>query len=225
MSMVNLAEQQRLFSLIGKSCSRRIEVLAIGGSAMLFYNFSKTETKDMDIVCLSEKDRKYLLDVLYKIYFRKDIEPKQAGAPYRLILEERYILDIFAGSIFHIKISESILGRIKEKVDFGNLTISVIAPEDIILTKCVTERKGDREDAMGIINEYNVKWDLVIQEAQWQTEKGDKTFTVYLFDFLEDLWEMGAKVPKEVIRKVRKLSQEEMLKVLKSGRGNLRIKE
>ena len=224
MSMVNLAEQQRLFSLVGKSCGRKIEALAIGGSAMLFYNFSKTETKDMDIVCLSGKDREYLLGILYKIKFRKDIEPKNEGAPYRLILEERYILDIFAERIFHIKISDAILGRVREKVEFGNLTISVIAPEDIILTKCVTDRKGDRDDVMGIIRQYNVRWDTVIQEAQWQTENGDKTFSVYLFDFLEDLWEMKAGVPKDVIRKVRKISEEEMLKVLK-GRGNLRTKE
>lgn len=223
--MISIEEQKKLFSLIGKNCGRKIEALAIGGSAMLFYNFSKEETKDVDIVCLSEEDRKYLLDVLYKIKFRKDIEPKQAGAPYRLILEERYILDVFAGAIFHIKISESILGRIREKVRFGNLTISAIAPEDIILTKCVTERKGDREDAMGIIKEYNVKWDLVIQEAQWQTEHGDKTFSVHLFDFLEDLWDMGAKVPKDVIRKVRNISEEEMLKVLKGGKGNVASRE
>ena len=73
---------------------------------------------------------------------------------------------------------------------------------------------------MGIIKESNVKWDVILQESKWQTENGDKAFTVYLFDFLEDLAEMGAKVPKEVIRKVRKLSEEEMLKVLKSGKGN-----
>jgi hypothetical protein len=190
---------------------------------MLFYNFSKEQTKDVDIVCLSEEDRKYLIGVLGKMGFQENITPKEVGAPYRFVSKD-YVIDVFAGSIFHIKISESILGRIKEKVEFGNLTISVIAPEDIILTKCVTDRKGDREDAVGIIKEYNVKWDLVIQEAQWQTEKGDKAFTVYLFDFLEDLAEMGAKVPKEVIRKVRKLSEEEMLKVLKGGNGNARPK-
>jgi hypothetical protein len=222
--MVNIEDQKRLFSLIGKNCERKIEALTIGGSAMLFYNFSKTETKDMDIVCLSENDRKYLLDVLYKIKFRKDIEPNKPGAPYRLILEERYILDIFAGSIFHIKISDAILGRIKEKVEFGNLTISVIAPEDIILTKCVTDRKGDREDAMGIIKASNVKWDVILHECQWQTDNGEKAFTVYLFDFLEDLKEMGADVPKDVLKKVRKMSEQEMLKVLKSDKGNVNIK-
>jgi hypothetical protein len=222
--MINIEDQKKLFSFIGGECKRKIEALAIGGSAMLFYNFSKEETKDVDIVCLSEEDRKYLLEVLYKIKFRKDIEPNKPGAPHRLILEERYILDVFAGAIFHIKVSDAILGRIKEKVEFGNLTISVIAPEDIILTKCMTDRKGDREDVMGIIKEYNVKWETVIQEAQWQTERGDKTFSVYLFDFLEDLWEMGAKVPKDVIRKVRKISEEEMLRALKNSRGNVNIK-
>ncbi|MCJ7816396.1 MAG: hypothetical protein MUP55_00935 [Candidatus Aenigmarchaeota archaeon] len=221
--MINLEDQKKLFAFIGGECKRKIEALAIGGSAMLFYNFSKEQTKDVDIVCLSEEDRKYLIGVLGKMGFQENIVPKEASLPYRFVSKD-YVIDIFAGSIFHIKISEAMLGRIKEKVDFGNLTISVIAPEDIILTKCVTDRKGDREDAMGIIKEYNVKWDLVIQEAQWQTEKGDKTFTVYLFDFLEDLRELGSEVPKEVLRKVRKISENEMLKVLRSGRGNVKVK-
>jgi hypothetical protein len=64
-----------------------------------------------------------------------------------------------------------------------------------------------------------------MQEVQWQTERGDKTFSVYLFDFLEDLWDMGAKIPKDVIRKVRKISEDEMFKVLKSKNGNVKEKK
>jgi len=222
--MIDIEGQKKLFAFIGGECRRKIEALAIGGSAMLFYSFSKEETKDVDLVCLSEEDRKYLIGVLGKMGFQENITPKEAGAPYRFVSKD-YIVDIFAGSIFHIKVSEAILGRVREKVEFGNLTISVIAPEDIILTKSVTERKGDREDAMGIIKEYNVKWDLVIQEAQWQTENGDRAFSVYLFDFLDDLWEMKAGIPKDVTRKVRKISEEEMLKILKSGKENAASRE
>jgi hypothetical protein len=216
MGMINQEDQKKLFSFIGGECRRKTEALAIGGSAMLFYSFSKEETKDVDIVCLSGEDRKYLIGVLGQMGFQENMTPKEAGASYRFVSKD-YVIDIFAGAIFHIKVSEAMLGRVSEKVGFGNLTISVIAPEDIILTKCVTERKGDREDAVGIIKEYNVNWDIVIKEARWQTENGDKAFTVHLFDFLEDLLEMGAAVPKDVIRKVRKISEEEMLKILKSG--------
>ena len=219
--MIDLEGQKYLFGFIGDKCERKIEVLAIGGSAMLFYNFSKEETKDVDIVCLSEDDRKYLIGVLGIIGFQENIKPKEAGAPYRFVSKD-YVIDVFAGSIFHIKVSEAMLSRIREKVEFRNLTVSVIAPEDIIMTKCVTERKGDREDAMGIIKEYNVKWDLVIKESHWQTEHGDKAFTVHLFDFLEELKEMGADIPKGVLRKVRKISEDEMFRILKSGKGNVR---
>jgi predicted nucleotidyltransferase len=197
--------------------------LVIGGSAMLFYAFSKTATNDIDIVSHNEEDRKHLVNVLEKAGFKKESSPKESGEPYRFSMKD-YSLNVFAEDIHGMKTSPGLLGRIKEKVEFGGLTISVIAPEDIILTKCVTDRKGDREDAMGIIKEYNVKWDLVLQEARWQTENGDKAFTVYLYDFLEDLKEMGAEVPKEVLRKVRKISEEEMLKVLKSKRGNVSSK-
>jgi len=221
--MINLEEQKNLFSFIGDKCDRKVETLAIGGSAMLFHNFSKIETKDIDIVCLSEEDRKYLIEVLGKIGFQENISPKEAGLPYRFVSKD-YVIDVFAGRIFHIKVSEAMLGRIEEKVSFGNLTISVISPEDIIMTKCMTDRKGDREDVMGIIKGYNVKWETVLQESQWQTDHGDKAFTVYLFDFLDDLRELGSEVPKDVLRKVRKISENEMLKVLKFEKGNIKEK-
>src|SRR4030042_1955948 len=102
--MINLEDQKKLFAFIGQECRRNVEALAIGGSAMLFYNFSKVQTKDVDIVCLSEEDRKYLIGVLGKMGFQENITSKEAGTPYRFVSKD-YIIDVFARSIFHIKIS------------------------------------------------------------------------------------------------------------------------
>jgi hypothetical protein len=116
------------------------------------------------------------------------------------------------------------MDRIIEKIEFGNLTISVIQPEDILIFKSVADGVEDRKNVIMIIKESNVEWELILKESQWQTEHEEKAFSVFLFDFLEDLKEMGADVPKDVLRKVRKISQDEMLKVLKSKRGNVREK-
>jgi len=203
--MVGHEEQQKLFGLVGKECRRKVEALVIGGSAMLFYNFSKTATKDVDIVLLSENARKYLIGVLEKIGFKQEVMPKKEGEPCRLVLE-KYVLDVFAGSVFRLRISEGILGRVKEKVEFGNLTVSVISPEDIILSKSMTDRAGDREDAVRIIKETNARWDTVINECVWQSQHGDFRFCAYLYDFLDELVHgFGVKLPRDVVLQIKRL--------------------
>ena len=208
--MLNIEGQERLFGLIGKECRRRVDALVIGGSAMLFYNFTKTATKDVDIVMLSEGDRKYLVGVLEKIGFKAEIRPKKEGEPYRLVLKD-YVLDVFAGSVFRLKISKGMLGRVKEKVEFGNVTVSVISPEDIILSKSMTDRAGDREDAVRIIKEINVKWDIVLSECVWQSQNGDFRFCIYLYDFLDELvHNFGIKLPKDITEKIKKLYRDSL---------------
>lgn len=211
--MIGFEEQKKLFNLIGIECKRKIEILVIGGSAMLFYNFSKIVTKDIDIVLLSEKDRKYLIKILKKIGFKIEFSPKRKGEPYKLVFKD-YSLDLFANNVFKLKISEGIIKRIREKIEFGNLTVSIISPEDIILSKSITERIGDKEDVLLIIKETNVKWDTVINECVWQTKNGDYRFCFYLYDFLDELvHQFNVKLPINVVKKIKKLFKESMNKL------------
>ena len=208
--MIGHDEQQKLFALVGRECRRKVEALVIGGSAMLFYNFSKTATKDVDVILPSEGERKYLVGVLEKIGFKPEIAPKREGEPYRLVLD-KYVLDVFAGSVFRLRVSEGIMGRVKEKVEFGNFTASVISPEDIILSKSMTDRVGDREDAVSIIKETNVRWDAVLSECVWQSQNGDFRFCIYLYDFLDELvHSFGIKLPKDVTEKIKKLYRDSL---------------
>ena len=203
--MIDFGEQEKLFSLIGKECKRSIEVVVIGGSAMLFYNFSKTATKDIDLVVLSERDRKYIVRVLGSLGFSTKNRPEKKSHPHVMVLDD-YVIDVFASDIFRLRISKGILSRIKEKVDFGNLTVSVMSPEDIILSKSMTDRTGDREDVVGILSESNVDWNTIIDECVWQSENSDFRFCVYLYDFLDDLvHEFGVKLPKGIVTRIKKL--------------------
>ena len=52
--MINITDQNELFNLIGAKLDEKVECLAIGGSAMMFYG-AKTETKDVDLVFLDKK--------------------------------------------------------------------------------------------------------------------------------------------------------------------------
>jgi len=220
--MIELKEHAELFKLVGERLKKPVECMAIGGSAMLFYGL-KTATKDVDIVLFSQTDMDSFVKILAESGFSRRIigdgKPKK-GIP--VVMERGDArLDLFLESVFHLVISSDMRGRVEQKHEFDNLTVGIISHEDIILLKSVTDREGDRTDAKNIIGKLDVNWNLIIQEALWQSGHGDKAFSVYLFDFLEDLWEMGAKVPKDVIRKVRKISEEEMLKVLESRKGNV----
>lgn len=208
--MIGLDKQNKLFELIGREIKKKIEVMVIGGSAMLFYNFSKTVTKDIDLVAFSETERDHIIKSLSKMGFKIDLKPGKLGEPYRLILED-YIIDVFAKNVFKMKLSDTIKSRVKEKVEYGNIVVSVISPEDIIISKSMTQRKGDRTDAASIIKEMNVNWEIILKECEWQYKNGDKRFAVYLYDFVEELvHEFGIIIEKDVIKKIKSFYREFM---------------
>lgn len=203
--MIGTGEQNKLFELIGKTIEKRIDALVVGGSAMLYYSFSKTSTNDIDIVLLNEKDRDYLIEIIQRVGFKIKTKPEKQGHPYVLESKE-YVLDVFARKVFRLEISEGILRRVKERVEYGNLTVSVISPEDVILSKSMTDRFRDREDVMEITKEANIDWDSILKECEWQTKNGDFRFCVYLYDFLDELvHDYSLKIPKDIERKIKKL--------------------
>ena len=53
--MIKLEEQISLFKLMGTQLKKKVECIAIGGSAMLFYQV-KNSTKDVDLVFLKKED-------------------------------------------------------------------------------------------------------------------------------------------------------------------------
>jgi hypothetical protein len=209
--MIGFKEQRELFALLGRTMKKKVEAYVIGGSAMLFYNLSKTATKDIDVVAFSEEDRKTLRRALEKIGFKVFVESGREGHPMRLSLGDR-IIDIFSESVMHIKISEGMLARVREKAEFGNFTAMVASPEDIIFTKCMTDREGDRKDAANIVARANIDWNAVMAEADWQAKHNpDKIFGVYLFDFLDDLvHNFGAEIPRDVISRLIKMYKDGM---------------
>jgi len=204
--MLGFESQKRLFELIGKTLDKKLKCLVIGGSAMLFYSFTKTVTKDVDLVVASENDRKTLAKTLERIGFKSKVVLPKKGDPVRLESNDT-VLDLFSGYIFRIKVSEGILSRVTERIEFGNLIVKVASPEDIILSKSMTDRMGDREDAASIIKEKNVDWNAIIDEVEWQSMNNPNVaFGVYLFDFLDDLvHDLKADVPRNAIKRVTEI--------------------
>jgi len=61
-----------------------------------------------------------------------------------------------------------ILGRAERYGRFGNLSISLMSPEDLFLFKSITERELDLDD-MRILVESGVNWDVIFHECQKQS--------------------------------------------------------
>ncbi|MFP4046002.1 MAG: nucleotidyl transferase AbiEii/AbiGii toxin family protein [Candidatus Aenigmatarchaeota archaeon] len=223
--MIGFDEQVDLLQLLGGKLEREVECYAIGGTALLFLGL-KDSTKDVDLVFEKEEERKEIRKALEKIGFK---EPSKDGEfkIYRqneairiepLILEghgSRF--DLFLKDIISFKLSPAIKEDVEEKHEFEKLTVKVVSPEYILLLKCATDRKGDRLDAKKIIEGLNVDWDKIIEEAEWQTERGRKIFSVFLYDFLVEIEEdLSVEIPKKVMKKIRKIGERKMLDVLES---------
>lgn len=229
--MINITEQNELFNLVGAKLDEKVECLAIGGSAMMFYG-AKTETKDVDLVFLDKNSFNLVKKALYEIGFNEKKNIKIIFAHYDIAKDKPIMMegrdtrfDLFLNEVIGFKISQSITDRVKEVHEFGNLIIKTISPEDIILLKCATEREKDRNDAASLIEKFNINWDVIIKESMHQTEIGGDVFPAFLFDFLYELKEdFKVKIPKEVIKKVMKIAEEMIVEKLSSG-SSVKVKK
>lgn len=222
--MINITGQNELFALLGAKLDEKAECLAIGGSAMMFYG-AKTETKDVDLVFLDKKPFDLVKNALFEIGFDEKKNVRTIFPHYELPKNKPIIMegrdtrfDLFLNEVISLKISNSILNRVKEVHEFGNLIIKIISPEDIIMLKCATEREKDRDDAASLIEKFNIDWDAIIKESIHQTEIGEYIFPVFLFDFLYELKnDFKVEIPEDVIRKTMKIGEKMMEERIKSG--------
>ncbi|MBN2367554.1 nucleotidyltransferase [Candidatus Woesearchaeota archaeon] len=219
--MIDLNGQLELFNLIGNELEDSSEAYLIGGSAMMVYGL-KAVTKDIDIVFLGEKDHTRFINALKKLGFKKrefemNDKYRELDKTIPVVMElDNARIDVFFRRIICFDMSETMISRITQKIEFSNLIVKVVTPEDIILLKCATDRKGDRIDAHNIIKAANVNWDIIIAESISQTTPKSHIFPVFLYDFLIDMKEdLDADIPKELLKKVREAGEKEMIKLLK----------
>ena len=223
--MISFEQQLELFKIVGRELKERVECIAIGGNAMMFYGL-KEATKDVDLVFTSREDLNKVKKALYDSGFEEKTNIK-IFKNYETIDKKPVMMegketrfDLFCKEIICFKLSDTIIKRVKKVYAFENLTIKIASPEDIILLKSATERAKDREDAFEIIKNYNVRWNTIIEEAMHQTELEKPLFVVFLYEFLLELKEdFKADVPDNVLKTLLKMSEKEMIKRLKKKKN------
>lgn len=211
--MINLKEQEDLFRLIGEQLKEKIECLLIGGSAMMYYGVKET-TKDIDLVFLKEEQRKSVINILLNIGYKprdiKTLYKRRINLPVLMEFKDSRI-DIFLNKVISFNITNTVIERIKKIYEYNKFIIKIVSQEDIILMKCATERAGDRLDAKELIDNYNIDWEIIINESLNQTKFKELLYPLALYDFLKELKEdLKTVIPNEILNKIEKIAENKL---------------
>ncbi|HLC31992.1 MAG TPA: DUF6036 family nucleotidyltransferase [Candidatus Nanoarchaeia archaeon] len=218
--MITIVEQQNLLTRIAEKLPKKIEVYAIGGTAMMFLGLKQT-TVDVDLVFSNVEDRVLFKETIHSlgfknssaeiVYGRRENTPEMA-----MLLDVR--LDLFLFKILSSYFSKGMQQRAAQIHEFvDNLIVRVADPHDILIMKSVTSRDKDLDDIIAIVNNSRINWDLVVEEATEQVRLGNETAILGLGEKLEKLSNRKMIVVPKVIldrlwdllsRQVKKKSRE-----------------
>ncbi|MBI2657203.1 nucleotidyltransferase [Candidatus Woesearchaeota archaeon] len=221
--MINLEEQISLFKIIGSQLKSRVECIAIGGSAMMFYG-AKAATKDVDLVFLKKEDLDAAKNILYNSGFdeRKNIkgifrEDEAAGKPVMMDGKDTRF-DLFLNEVIGFKVHEKTIERLREVHEFGNFMVKTASPEDVLMMKGCTERERDRDDAAELIRKFNINWSVILDEVSKQAKIGIAAFPILLYDFLTELRDdFKVDIPKNITKQLLAIAEKRIEELKKKG--------
>lgn len=211
--MINIQQQEELFIAVGKALEKKLEVYAIGGTAMMLRGI-KDATLDVDLVFNNQSEREKLIFALKKIGAKESnsriVYGIKPNTPYMLnLLESRF--DLFLNKVITSTFSENMKSRAKQTHEFGsNLIIKAADPHDIIIMKSATSRLKDIDDISSIINKTPINWNVLIDEAEEQISLGNEKAVLSIGYTLEELIQLNkAKIPSAVLNSLWKLLKQQ----------------
>lgn len=208
-----------LFEMINSKLigtSKKLNIYLIGGGALMFHN-AKVSTKDLDIIVTSNSELELIENILFRLGFKErvlTIEYENFELDKMFELDD-YRLDIFNQKVCgKLGISDKMIYRAKTELSLSNLKLHILSKEDIFVFKSITEREGDIEDSVKII-EQNIDWQIIKQELFSQIEESGVNNWITLFNQrLEKLdEEFGLK--SSIGREIKKLAEKEYEKLKK----------
>ena len=203
--MINIEQQENLLIAIGNLLQKKINVYAIGGTAMMLRGI-KNSTLDIDIVFESKNDREEFIEALKKLGARSSdatlVYGLKASSPSMFELAESRF-DLFLNNILSSVFSEKMKKRADQIHEFKNLVVRTSDLTDILIMKCVTSRAKDNEDIISIVNNHKINWTLFIEEVQEQISLGKENAALWIGEKLESFANTNTiKIPKEVFDKL-----------------------
>jgi len=211
--MIDIQQQEEMFTSIGEKIEKKISVYAIGGTAMMLRSI-KNSTFDVDLVFDKVNDREDFVFTLKKLG-AKEIDRRlvyglQKDTPIMLDFENCRF-DLFMEKIITSRFSEKMKKRAGQIHEFGNLIIKAADYHDILIMKSVTSRVKDLDDITSIINKKRINWEIILDEAREQVALGNEHAILSLGEKFEKLSNQKAiHVPKEVLDGLWKLLEKQI---------------
>src|SRR3989344_2188350 len=200
--MISIEAQRNLFIEISNRLQKEIVVYAIGGTAMMFLGL-KEATKDIDLVFTDKDDRKAFKEIAKSLGYKEMDSVIVYGVrdkmPEMINLGDSR-LDLFLLDEIDFTFSSSMQKRAEQIHQFGkNLIIKIADKHDIILMKCATSRTKDEDDAVNIVRNSDINWDILIEEARVQENLGKEMVFLEMGSLIEKLiHKHKLKIPKRV---------------------------
>lgn len=182
--MIQQEDQENLFRLISSYIKKDVVCYAFGGTAMMYYGY-KTATKDIDLLFDATEACDTFIDAISLLGYKRtsmvSVYPTNLSQEKRKPEmftrgDERF--DLFLKYVFQTAFREEMKKRFFARHDYtmgkNTLTVFVLSKDDLIFLKSITRREKDFDDILTIVQrESNVNWDLIIEEACWQSKNGD----------------------------------------------------
>ena len=219
--MISIEFQQTLLINIARELKKQITLFAIGGTAMMFLGL-KNSTLDIDLVFISAEDRKIFINAARKIGWNyldsRIIYGERKNTPIMLRLTDER-LDLFLNQVIDFTFSFSMQERAKTTKQFEkDLILKIADHHDIILMKCATDRLKDIDDAKTIIEDKEINWNIIAEEAQKQISLENEKAILELGTFLEKLQKINVNIPNKVLDKLWLLLEKQI-----KGKRKLKI--
>jgi len=176
-----------------------VEAYLIGGCAMS-YAGTKTATKDIDLVLRDAADlsrvRRALEALGYAATTKVDPAYEGLGAAGYFDKAASPRWDVYVLRVCgKLQLSPGMVSRAtREEPDLKRLRIQRVAPSDIFIFKSITERPEDKDDLDRLYG-LGLRWDIVLEEMQWQCLHSEVAWSAAFVGALEDLASEGKTVP------------------------------
>ncbi len=213
--MIDIQQQEEMLIAIGNILSKKLQVYAIGGTAMMLKGI-KNATLDIDLVFNKKTDREEFMNALKKLGAKESDVTIVYGLKNNTPLMLKFNncrFDMFMNKIITSNFSDAMKERAKQTHEFGNLIVKVADSNDLLIMKSVTSREKDIDDIVTISNKSRINWEVILEEAKEQVRLGNETAILGLGKKLEKLINQKLiSVPKPITDALWKLFKEQVKK-------------
>ena len=188
----------KIFGDAEKKIKGNAKIFLIGGNALIEHK-AKNSTKDIDIVLLSAKEAKSLIDALKETGYLelkgKELQYDQLEATAMLAKDGYPRIDLFVNKICGMLEFSSEMQKRSKKIKAGKLELYLTSLEDIFLLKSISSRDSDLVDCESIIAKTSLDWNVIYSEIKKQEKNLEDLKELIILEHIEALEKrLGTKI-------------------------------